>query len=46
MILINLQKAFNALDHKILWDKMKSIGFSDKTLKWFYSYLTNRVIFV
>ena len=25
---------------------MKCIGFSDKTLKWFHSYLTNRVFFV
>ena len=46
MILIDLHKAFDALDHKILLDKMKWIGFSDKTLKWFQSYLTNRVIFV
>ena len=46
MILIDLQKAFDTLDHKILLDKMKCTGFSDKTLKWFHSYLTNRVIFV
>ena len=46
MILINLQKAFDTLDHKIVLDKMKCIGFSDKTLKWFHSYLTNGVIFV
>ena len=46
MVLIDLQKAFGTLDHKILSDKMKCIGFSDKTIKWFYSYLTNRVIFV
>ena len=31
MILINLQKAFDTLDHTILFDKMKCIGFSDKT---------------
>ena len=46
MILIDLQKAFDTLDYNILLDKMKCIGFSDKTLKWFYSYLSNRVIFV
>ena len=31
MILINLQKAFDTLDHTISFDKMKCIGFSDKT---------------
>ena len=25
---------------------MKCIGFSDKTIKWFHSYLTNRAFFV
>ena len=44
MILIELQKAFETLDHKILLDKMKCSGFSDKTIKWFHSYLTNRVL--
>ena len=33
MILINLQKALNTLDHKILLAKMKCTGFSDKTNK-------------
>ena len=46
MILIDLQKAFETLDHKILLAKMKCIGFSDKTIKWFHSYVTNRAIFV
>ena len=46
MILIDLQKAFHTLDHKLLLDKMKCIGFSDYTIKWFHSYLTNRAIFV
>ena len=32
MILIDLQKAFDTSDHKILLDKMKCIGFSDKTM--------------
>ena len=40
MILINLQKACDTLDHKILLDRMKCISFSDKTVKWFH--LTNR----
>ena len=46
MILIDLKKAFDTLDHKILLDKMKCIGFLDKTIKWFQSYLTNRAVFV
>ena len=33
MILINLQKAFDTLYNKILFDKMKCIGFSDKIIK-------------
>ena len=33
MILINLQKAFDTLDHKILLDRTKCIGFSDNTIK-------------
>ena len=45
MILIDLQKAFDTLEHKILLDKIKCKGFSDKTINWFNSYLTNRVIF-
>ena len=46
MILIGLQKAFDTLDHHILLEKMKYIDFSDKIIKWFDPYLTNRVIFV
>ena len=33
MILINLQKAFDTLDHKILLDRTKCIGFSDNKIK-------------
>ena len=46
IILIDLQKVFDTLYHKMLWDKMKCIGFSDKTIKWFHSYHTNRACFV
>ena len=28
--------------HKILLEKIKCIGFSDKSIKWFHVYLTNR----
>ena len=36
MILIDLRKEFDTLNHKILSDEMKSIDFSHKTIKWFY----------
>ena len=45
IILINLQRAFYTLNHKIVLDKMKCIGFSDKKITWVHSYLTNRFIF-
>ena len=44
--LIDLQKAFEILDHTILLDQMKSRGFSYKTIKWFHSYLTDRAFSV
>ena len=46
MMLTDLQKAFDTLDHKILLGKMKWISFLNKTTKWFHSYLTRRVFFV
>ena len=46
MILIDLQKAFDTIDHDILLNKLKYIGFSSETIKWFKSYLTNRTFIV
>ena len=46
MILIDLQKAFDTIDHKILLEKMKFFGFADTTIAWFRSYLTNRLFLV
>ena len=42
MILIDLQKAFDTVDHDILFEKMIYMNFSDRTISWFKSYLTNR----
>jgi retron-type reverse transcriptase len=42
MILIDLQKAFDTIDHKILLDKLSVMGFSNSAIKWFKSYLSNR----
>ena len=41
MILIDLQKAFDTINHDILLKKLSNIGFSDHTVKWFQSYLSN-----
>ena len=42
MILIDLQKAFDTIDHNIRLEKLKAIGFGDDTVNWFHSYLTDR----
>ena len=42
MILINLQKAFDTIDHQILLKKMKYLGFSKNTTTWFKSNLCQR----
>ena len=42
MILIDLQKAFDTVNHEILLKKMEFIEFSEETTKWFKSYLSNR----
>ena len=42
MILIDLQKAFDTIDHVILFEKMIYIGFSEHVINWFRSYLSNR----
>ena len=41
MILIDLQ-AFDTIDHKILIEKMKCMGFSNDVTKWFECYLSKR----
>ena len=42
MILIDLQKAFDTINYKILLEKMVFLKFSPPTIAWFRSYLTNR----
>ena len=46
MTLIDLQKAFDKINHDILLKKLSIIGFSDHTVKWFQSYLSNRQFMV
>ena len=40
MVLLDLQKAFDTVDHNILGEKLKVIGV--ESVSWFKSYLTNR----
>ena len=42
MILIDLQKAFDTIDHTILLKKLKYMRFSNNVILWFKSYLSNR----
>ena len=42
MILIDLQKAFNTINHDILLRKMDSLGFSNHSVMRFQSYLPDR----
>ena len=39
MTLIDLQKAFDTLDHNLLLDKMKYLRFTSKAIHWCRSYL-------
>ena len=42
MILIDLQKAFDKINHEVLLGKLHAIGFFEKTVAWFKSYLSDR----
>ncbi len=46
MILIDLQKAFDTIDHQIILDKMTFLGFSETVIAWFRSYLEGRTFLV
>ena len=46
MILINLQKEFDTIDHEILLQKPKTSRFSKGTLQWFRSYLSELTFLV
>ena len=46
MIMIDLQKAFDATNHDKLLRKLSVTGFFDDTAKWFQSYLANQTFSV
>ena len=43
MVMIDLQKAFDTVDHSILENKPKAIGLDGNAIAWFDAYLTNRM---
>ncbi len=42
VVFLDIQKAFDSIDHDVLLEKMIFYGVSQNELKWFQSYLTNR----
>ena len=42
VVALDLQKAFDTVDHAILLHKMRLYGLSDSMIEWFRSYLTDR----
>ena len=41
-LLLDLSAAFDIVDHKILFEKLRVYNFSEETVQWFASYLENR----
>ena len=46
MILIDLQKAFDTINHNVLMEKMRYMGFSNDVTEWFDCYLSKRMFSV
>lgn len=41
MVMLDLQKAFDTVDHSIVLMKLRAMGFSGLSLKWVQSYLSS-----
>jgi len=46
MVSIDLQKAFDTIDHDIFLKKLKCLGFAESSIDWFKSYLESRYFLV
>ena len=46
MIAIDLQKAFDTIDHTILLEKLSCLGLSNQVIGWLESYLCDRKFYV
>ena len=46
IILIYLQKTCDTINNETLLRKLETIGFSDKCIRWFWSYLSERIFFI
>ena len=44
--MIDLQKAFDTVNHAIMSDKRGATGYDDGSVNWFNSYLSNRSQFI
>ena len=42
MVILDLQKAFGTVNHKILLDKLRALGVGQIAVQWFNSYLSGR----
>ena len=45
-VFVDLSKAFDTVNHKIIIGKLKKYGIRGKSLLWFISYLINRIQFI
>ena len=46
VIFLDVAKAFNCIDHNVLYAKLRSVGMSNRILNWFRSYLTRTQMIV